>query len=127
MIEARRVDPEKEDLRFLDGPWRNDACMGYALMAMQRAGFDGDATKRVMSEMIWCFDDTTVEEAARHYLNGSKPKDEKLANFIVKNWHFCPLPDEVSEERCEGWGSKMCAKCILKHADEIGGKKNGTR
>ena len=35
MVNARVVDPTKEDLRYLDGPWRNDACMGYAVMAME--------------------------------------------------------------------------------------------
>ena len=72
MIEARRVDPEKEDLRFLEGPWRNDACKGYALMAMHRAGLDAGTITKVMSEMTWCFDDTTVEEAARYYCKGGR-------------------------------------------------------
>jgi len=65
-IQARVVDPTKEDLRYLDGPWRNDACMGYAIMAMQRAGLSGKQIKEVMDTMEWCFDDTTVEEAAKH-------------------------------------------------------------
>lgn len=65
-MEARVVDPTKEDLRYLDGPWRNDACMGYAIMAMQRAGLSDKQIEKVMDEMVWCFDDTTVEEAAKH-------------------------------------------------------------
>ena len=64
-LEVRTVDPTKEDLRYLDGPWRHDACKGYAIMAMQRAGLDADIIKKVTREMNWCFDDTTVEEAAR--------------------------------------------------------------
>jgi len=71
MIEVRVVDPEKEDLRYLDGPWRNDACKGYALMAMQRAGLDDYTINRVMHEMTWCFDDTCVAEAAKHYMGGN--------------------------------------------------------
>lgn len=65
-MEARVADPTKEDLRYLDGPWRNEACMGYAIMAMQRAGLSDKQIEKVMDEMVWCFDDTTVEEAAKH-------------------------------------------------------------
>ena len=70
MIKVRRVDPTKEDLRYLDGPWRNDACKGYAIMAMERFGIDPATIKEVIGEMTWCFDDTTVEEAAQHYCKG---------------------------------------------------------
>lgn len=67
-LEVREIDPTKEDPRYLDGPWRNDACMGYAIMAMQRAGLDAGTIQRVMVQMKWCFDDTTVKEAAKVYL-----------------------------------------------------------
>lgn len=70
MIEARRVDPNAEDLRYLDGPWRNDACMGYAAMAMMRAGLDAETIRKVLYEMKWCFDDTTVADAAQVYIGG---------------------------------------------------------
>lgn len=69
-IKIGKADPTKECLRYLDGPWRNDACMGYAVMAMERAGLDSDTIKKVMLEMKWVFDDTTVEEAAYHYIKG---------------------------------------------------------
>lgn len=70
MIEARVVDPSKEDLRYLDGPWRNDACKGYAIMAMQGAGLDTETIQKVSRQMTGCFDDTTVEEAAEFYMKG---------------------------------------------------------
>lgn len=72
MIEARKVDPEKEDLRYLDGPWRNDACNGYALMAMHRIGLDDGVVAKVMAEMTRCFDDATVKEAAQYYCKGGR-------------------------------------------------------
>ena len=50
-----------------DGPWRNDACMGYALMAMNRAEVDDETVRKVMLQMHYCFDDTSVEEAAEYY------------------------------------------------------------
>lgn len=57
---------------LLDGPWRNDACMGYALMAMRRSGLNEEDIQKVMYQMIWCFDDTTVEEAAKYYCGGGR-------------------------------------------------------
>lgn len=65
-MEARIVDPMKEDLRYLDGPWNNESCMGYAVMAMRRADMSDKQVKKVMDAMVWCFDDTTVEEAAQY-------------------------------------------------------------
>lgn len=70
MVEVRVVDPTKEDLRYLDGPWRNDSCMGYAIMAMRRAGLGDKTIKKVTDAMVLCFDDTTVEEAARYFAKG---------------------------------------------------------
>lgn len=56
------------DLRYLDGPWRNDACLGYALMAMIDAGIDEETINTVMNQMDACFDETTVREAADFFL-----------------------------------------------------------
>lgn len=57
---------------YMDGPWRNDACMGYALMAMQRAGLDEGTIRKVLGELYWCFDDTSVEDAAKYLAGGGK-------------------------------------------------------
>lgn len=56
---------------FGDGPWRNDACMGYAIMAMKRTGLDDDTISKVISAMTDCFDDTTVDAAGRYYAKGA--------------------------------------------------------
>lgn len=56
---------------WFEGPWRNDSCKGYAIMAMERAGLDVETIRKVSSEMTWCFDDTTVGEAARYYMKGA--------------------------------------------------------
>lgn len=53
-----------KDLRYLNGPWQNDACMGYAIMTMQRASLDDETIQKVIEKMKQCFDDTTVDEAA---------------------------------------------------------------
>ena len=73
MVEARRVQPG-EDLRYLDGPWNNAACKGYAMMAMEQEGLDAEIVKKVLSRMEWCFDSTTVREAESYYYNGGKQK-----------------------------------------------------
>lgn len=57
---------------YMDGPWRNDACMGYSLMAMQRAGLDEGTIRKVLGELYWCFDDTSVEDAAKYLAGGGK-------------------------------------------------------
>ena len=62
-------DNKMNDYLYLDGPWRNYACMGYAAMAMQREGIGDEIIERVLNQMIWCFDDTSVEDAA-HYCCG---------------------------------------------------------
>lgn len=54
-----------------EGPWRNDYCKGYAIMAMERAGLDEDTIRKVSATMTDCFDDTTVAEAGRYYVKGA--------------------------------------------------------
>lgn len=54
-------------LEYLDGPWRNDACLGYMIMALKRTDAPRDVIEEVMYEMKRCFDEYTVEEAAQEY------------------------------------------------------------
>ena len=47
-------------------------------------------------------------------------KAEVIASYLVQNWHYCPIDDEVNIPECEGWRvCKKCVKCILKHSDAI--------
>ncbi len=57
--------------QMIEGPWNNDACKGYAIMAMERAGLDPEMIRKVSSAMTDCFDDTTVAEAGRYYVQGA--------------------------------------------------------
>lgn len=57
--------------QMIEGPWNNDACKGYAIMAMVRAGLDPETIRKVSSAMTDCFDDTTVAEAGRYYVKGA--------------------------------------------------------
>lgn len=52
----------------LDGPWRNDSCLGYAEMAMWAVGLDGETIGRVLSQMQRCFDEESTESAADYYI-----------------------------------------------------------
>jgi len=61
--------PEIKDHRYLDGPWSNAACNGYSIMAMERAGLDEETIRKVVEQLKWCYDDTTVPEAAQHWYN----------------------------------------------------------
>lgn len=48
---------------------------------------------------------------------------EILAKYMVKNWHSCPVPDSVTVENCCCWGGNLCAKCIVKHANDLDNDK----
>ena len=51
-------------------------------------------------------------------------KSEKLALFIVTNWHFCPIDIDIEEKDCDGWKSEKCIQCICKYNNELVGSKN---
>lgn len=57
--------------KWLEGSWSNDACKGYAIMAMERAKLDRETIRKVSSALTYCFDDTTVQEAEQYYRGGS--------------------------------------------------------
>lgn len=57
--------------QMIEGPWSNDACKGYAIMAMVRAGLNPETIRKVSGAMTDCFDDTTVAEAGRYYVKGA--------------------------------------------------------
>ena len=56
-----------ETLDSLNGPWRNDACLGYAAVAMERADLDEETIRKVMHTLESCFDIISVREAGDYY------------------------------------------------------------
>lgn len=44
--------------------WNNNACGGYAILAMQRADIGPQTIRRVLEEMRGVFDAVSVDEAA---------------------------------------------------------------
>jgi hypothetical protein len=58
------------DQYLFEGPWRNDACMGYAMLAIRRAGGDERDIRCVLDAMHKCFDEVSVEDAAKAFAGG---------------------------------------------------------
>ena len=56
----------------LNGAWSNAACTGYCLLAMQRAGLDEKTIEKVLHELHWAFDDTSVQQAEKIYCGGEE-------------------------------------------------------
>lgn len=48
--------------------WSNDACYGYCIEALERAGFDRETIMRVRSCLHDAFEELTVEEAERKWV-----------------------------------------------------------
>ena len=56
----------------LNGALSNAACTGYCMQAMQRAGLDKKTIEKVLHELHWAFDDTSVEQAEKIYCGGEE-------------------------------------------------------
>lgn len=59
------------NLENINGSWRNDACLGYCILALEQIGTDPDTIRRAVRSMDSVFDITTVEEATKYYINSS--------------------------------------------------------
>lgn len=54
-------------------------------------------------------------ERQKSALKGLENDKRKLAEFIIKNWHHCPIPVEVI---CKcGFQNDGCVECLLRHID----------
>lgn len=44
-----------------------------------------------------------------------------LSWFVVRNWHFCPVAENVTVDDCCGWqcNKQHCARCIRRNADAL--------
>lgn len=47
--------------------WNNQSCMGYAIMAAERAGLPPEEVRKITKAMHRVFDDKSLEQAAEHY------------------------------------------------------------
>lgn len=92
-------------------------------------------TEDIKNKLYDCLQSTFEEiETVKHHLSciyegiandldimdsNSKVKNSeyKLAEFIIKNWHHCPIPIEVV---CKcGFRGEGCIECLLRHADSL--------
>lgn len=48
--------------------WNNDACRGYLILAMEKAGIERETIKEVLKKESIAFDDYTIEEAEKYYI-----------------------------------------------------------
>lgn len=48
--------------------WSNSACYGYAIMAMRDVGLDEETIEKVIRAMYYCFDEYTLQEAEKAYI-----------------------------------------------------------
>ena len=46
-------------------------------------------------------------------------KTERIAAFLVQNWHYCPLDEELNIPNCAGWRNKACVKCICQNSEAL--------
>lgn len=58
------MDNLSDYMASVNGPWRNDACLGYAYLAMKQVGLNEVKIRKVLDEMVQQFDFVSIEEAA---------------------------------------------------------------
>ena len=63
--EIMKYEEIMADIKDINGPWSNAACMGYCRMAMKSAGVDEKTQNDVLRELHFCMDTVSVEEAGR--------------------------------------------------------------
>lgn len=62
-------------------------------------------------------------------LNKMNEKESALINYILREIHSCPFPDEngVDFDKCTGFDSDGCVLCIYRNAEKLlkGGQADG--
>ena len=68
-------------------------------------------TMRMMAEFIGHVDNRL--DSANAKIAAGKKRENELAEYIIKESHFCPIPVEM---QCKyGFREDGCKKCLLKH------------
>lgn len=64
------MDTKTKDIQgLLFEQWKNGACMGYVIKAMEKLEFPSEDIHRVTSKMRELFDFMSLDEADAHYCN----------------------------------------------------------
>lgn len=70
-------------------------------------------TMRLMADFIGHVD--CRMESVENKIKKEKEKSRKLAEYIIKNIHSCPIKVEL---KCNpGFQNKGCVRCLMKHTD----------
>lgn len=56
-------------------------------------------------------------ERQKSALNALESDKRKLAEFIIQNWHSCPIPVDVTCKH--GFQNEGCIECLLRHLDSL--------
>lgn len=67
-MKSKNGQPMRELMADAVSIWSNDSCKGYCILAMQQAGFNREQIEKVLTELRWAFDEKTVTEAERAYI-----------------------------------------------------------
>lgn len=68
-------------IKDINGPWSNEACMGYCLIAMRRAGLRPTVQRRVLRELEACFDQVSVKAAQEMAESADDPNGPLMQTF----------------------------------------------
>lgn len=74
-IQELKNQCDKTEKRFFDFVsqateiWKNNACLGYIIKAMEDMCFSRDDIRRVVSELHGVFDEMSTDEADSYYCN----------------------------------------------------------
>lgn len=62
---------KSELIAMMNEPWSNNTCRGYIIYAMENCGFAPEDIRRVVQELRYVFDFKSLDEAKKHYENGT--------------------------------------------------------
>ena len=72
-------------------------------------------TMRMMADFIGHVDNRL--DSANAKIMAGRKRENELAEYILKECHFCPIPVEV---KCQyGFRENGCKKCLLKHTESL--------
>ncbi len=66
-VKATKINSLEELRELCRDDWSNNACLGYAITAMEYMGLNENEVKRMVGHMKYAFDMKTIDEADKKY------------------------------------------------------------